>query len=67
VELRRPLGVFCALGSLAWPVGVFGFGGFDDDAGTVIVGVGSFVVLVSIAVELLLRGRDRRQARAASR
>jgi hypothetical protein len=61
VELRRPLGLLFALGVLGWPVGVFGFGGFDDDTGTTIVVAGCFLALGSVAAELLLRWRDQRR------
>jgi hypothetical protein len=63
VQPRRPLDLFFALGSLGWPVGYFAFGGFDSDAGGTIIGVGSLVVVGSMAVELVLRGRDRRRGR----
>jgi hypothetical protein len=62
MQLRRPLDLLFALGSLGWPVGLFAFGGFNNDTGATIIGVGSLLVLASIAVELLLRGRARRRA-----
>ena len=61
MQLRRPLDLFFAVGSLGWPVGLFALGGFDDDAGTIVIGVGSLVVLATMASELLLRRRDARQ------
>jgi hypothetical protein len=66
VKLREPLGMLAAFGGLCWPVGEFGFGGFGHTAGGDIIGVGSAVVLGSIAAELLLRLRDRRRLRASS-
>jgi hypothetical protein len=61
VEIRRALILPYALGSLAWPVGLIGFGGWDDLAGATIIGVGSIVILLTMAAELLLRVRDRRR------
>jgi hypothetical protein len=57
VQLRRPLDLLFVLGFLGWPMGLFGFGGFDNDAGGTIIGVGCLLLLSSLAVELLLRGR----------
>jgi hypothetical protein len=59
VELRRPLRVLYGLGLLGWPLGVFAFGGFDDDTGAAIVVAGCFLALGSMSLELVLRRRDR--------
>jgi hypothetical protein len=44
-----------------WPVGLFGFGGFDEDAGSAIVAVGSVIVLSSLGAEFALRARAARR------
>jgi hypothetical protein len=62
VQLRGPLALLFALGSLGWPVGGWIFGGVDNDTGGTIIGVGSLVVLGSMGVELLLRARDKRRS-----
>ena len=63
MQLRRPLDLSLALGELGWPVGMFAFGGFRSDTGAIIIGGGSVLVLATMAIELLLRARDRRLAR----
>lgn len=49
------------LGAILWPVGLFGFGGFDEDAGAAIVAAGCVLVLGSLAVECALRSRAGRR------
>ena len=55
MELRRPLALVLAIGALAWPIGLFGFGGFDDSTGAAVTLVGSGLVLGAAAIELALR------------
>lgn len=59
MELRSPLNWLVTLGWLGWPIGVFAFGGSDDDTGVIFIGVGSLLILGSMAIELLLRKRDK--------
>ena len=62
MALRRPLDAVAALGALAWPVGFFAFGGFEDDSGAAIIAAGSLLALSAIVAELSLRLRDKRPA-----
>ena len=59
--LRDPLGWLFTLGALAWPIGLFGFGGFDETLGAIIIGAGSALLLGTVALEFLLRLRDKRR------
>lgn len=63
MTLRRSLDLFCVLGTGAWPVGLIGFGGTENDTGASIIGVGGLVVLASLGIEATLRARDRWRAR----
>jgi len=63
MELRPRLQLLFSLGGLGWPVGQFGFGGFDNAVGGTIIGVGSFILLAALGAEAALRARERRRAR----
>jgi hypothetical protein len=62
MKLRSPLNVGYTIGLLGWPVGGFGFDGFDTATGGAIIGTGSLLVLACFGAELGLRLRDRRRA-----
>ncbi len=61
MELLSPLRAVVTIGALGWPIGLFGFGGFDNDTGSAVIGIGCLLIVGAFVTELALRARDKRR------